>query len=101
MKPHSYLFHLKVQKVEQICLFELSWGQGQNLTVQVNYPTALTQLYEEWQQAYLSFYQSEHMRGRTVGGGIATLTVDWHAELVKAETKLMYEFHRWLRSAEL
>ncbi len=101
MKLHSYLFHLKVQKIEQICLFELSWGQGQNLTVQVNYPAALTQLYEEWQRAYLSFYQSEHMRGRTVGGGIATLTVDWHAELVKAETKLTYEFHRWLRSAEL
>lgn len=69
--------------------------------MQVNYPTALTQLYEEWQRAYLSFYRSEHMRGRTVGGGIATLTVDWHAELVKAETKLMYEFHRWLRSVEL
>ncbi|ARV59865.1 hypothetical protein BZZ01_15605 [Nostocales cyanobacterium HT-58-2] len=101
MKLHSHLFHLKVQKVEQICLFELSWGQGQNLTVQVNYPTALTQLYEEWQRAYLSFYQSEHMRGRPVGGGIATLIVDWHAELVKAETKFTYEFHRWLRSAEL
>ncbi|MDF5709914.1 MAG: hypothetical protein PUP90_20160 [Nostoc sp. S4] len=41
------------------------------------------------------------MRGRTVGGGVATITVDWHAELVKAESKLIYEFHRWLRSAEL
>jgi hypothetical protein len=101
MKLHSRLFHLKVQKVEQICLFELSWGQGQNLTVQVHYPTALTQLYKEWRRTYLSFYQSEHIRGRTVGGGVASLVVDWHAELVKAETKFMYEFHRWLRSAEL
>lgn len=98
---HSYLFNLKVQKIEQICLFELSWGQGQRLTAQVDYPTTLTGLYQEWRRAYLNFYQSEQMRGRTVGGGVATLAVDWHAELVKAETKLMYEFHRWLRSAEL
>lgn len=101
MKLHSHLFNLKVQKFEQICLFELSWGQGQRLTAQVNYPTSLSGLYQEWRRAYLNFYQSEHMRGRTVGGGVATLTVDWHAELVKAEAKLMYEFHRWLRSAEL
>lgn len=101
MKLHSHLFHLKVQKVEKICLFELSWGQGQNLAVQINYPSTLTQLYEEWRLAYLSFYQSEQMRGRAVGGGVATFIVDWHAELVKAETKLMFEFHRWLRSAEL
>ncbi|MCY6493870.1 CHASE2 domain-containing protein [Leptolyngbya sp. GGD] len=101
MKLHSHTFHLKVQKVEQICLFELSWGQGQNLTVQVNYPPLLAQLYQDWRQAYLNFYQSDQLRGRTVGGGVATIVVDWHAELVKAETKLMYEFHRWLRSAEL
>ena len=101
MKYNSHLFNLKVQKIEQICLFELSWGQGQRLTQQVNYPTNLTLLYQEWRQAYLCFYQSEHMRGRTVGGGVVTLSLDWHAELVKAESKLMFEFHRWLRSAEL
>lgn len=101
MKLHSHTFRLKVQKVEQICLFELSWGQGQNLAVQVNYPPLLTQLYQDWRQAYLNFYQSDQLRGRTVGGGIAAIVVDWHAELIKAETKLMYEFHRWLRSAEL
>ncbi|HCF28677.1 MAG TPA: hypothetical protein DEV81_16070, partial [Cyanobacteria bacterium UBA11049] len=101
MKLHSHLFNLKVQKIEQICLFELSWGQGQRLTAQVNYPTFLTGLYEKWRRAYLGFYRSEQMRGRTVGGGVATIAIDWHAELVEAETKLMIEFHRWLRSAEL
>ncbi|MDZ7959797.1 MAG: CHASE2 domain-containing protein [Aulosira sp. DedQUE10] len=101
MKLNSYLFNLKVQKFEQICLFELSWGKGQRLTAQVNYPSALTQLYQDWRRAYLNFYRSDQMRGRTVDGGIARLSIDWHAELVKAETKLMYEFHRWLRSAEL
>jgi CHASE2 domain/CHAT domain len=98
----KHIFNLKVQKVEQICLFELSWGKGQRLTTQVDYPDDLTQLYQEWQRAYFYFYQSEQMRGKAIGGGIARLTVtDWHAELVKAETKLMYEFHRWLRSSEL
>jgi CHASE2 domain/CHAT domain len=101
MKSQSHIFNLKVQKIEQICLFDLSWGQGQRLTVQVNYPNALTQLYQDWRRAYLNFYQSEHMRGRAVGGGVMTIHVDWHAELVKAESRLMFEFHRWLRSAEL
>ncbi|MBD1858023.1 MULTISPECIES: CHASE2 domain-containing protein [Leptolyngbya] len=101
MKPNIHTFHLKVQKVEQICLFELSWGHGQSLTVQVSYPQALTQLYQDWRQTYLNFYQSDQLRGRTVGGGVATIHVDWHAELIRAETKFMYEFHRWLRSAEL
>lgn len=101
METSSHIFNLKVQKVEQVCLFELSWGEGQRLASQVDYPSSLTNLYNEWQRAYLNFYQSEQMRGRAVGGGVATLNIDWHAELVKAETKLMYEFHRWLRSAEL
>ncbi|OUL20964.1 hypothetical protein BV378_28275 [Nostoc sp. RF31YmG] len=101
MKNNNYIFNLKVQKFEQICLFELTWGKGQRLTTQVNYPPALIQLYKEWQRAYLNFYRSDQMRGRTVDGGVARLTIDWHAELVKAETKLMYEFHRWLRSGEL
>jgi hypothetical protein len=101
MRSNAQTFHLKVQKVEQVCLFDLSWGQGQTLTVQLNYPQRFTQLYHDWQQTYLNFYQSDRLRGRTIGGGIANLTVDWHAELVKAESKLMYEFHRWLRCAEL
>ncbi|BAZ00305.1 putative Chase2 sensor protein [Tolypothrix tenuis PCC 7101] len=101
MKLNSDIFNLKVQKIEQICLFELSWGKGQRLTAQVNYPSALGQLYQDWRRAYLNFYRSDQMRGRAVDGGIARLGIDWHAELVKAETKLMYEFHRWLRSAEL
>ncbi|MDF5722663.1 MAG: CHASE2 domain-containing protein [Rhizonema sp. PD37] len=100
METNSHLSYLKVQKIEQICLFELSWGQGQTFTAQVNYPNTLTRLYQDWRHAYLSFYQSD-FRGRAVNGGVVTITVDWHAKLVKAEADLMYEFHRWLRSAEL
>lgn len=101
MKNNSYIFNLKIQKFEQVCLFELSWGQGQRLTAEIDYPSNLNQFHQEWQQAYFNFYQSDEMRGRAIGGGVAILTIDWHAELVKAETKLMYEFHRWLRSVEL
>ena len=42
-------FYLTIQQVEQICLFQLSWGQGQNLSVNVAYPEKLTTLYQEWQ----------------------------------------------------
>ena len=95
------IFNLKVQKFEQVCIFELSWGQGQRLTAEIDYPADLTQLYQSWRKAYFNFYQSEEMRGRKVGGGVVVPVVDWHAELVKAESKFMYEFHRWLKSGEL
>jgi hypothetical protein len=101
MKTVSPFFRLKVQKIEQVCLFELTWGQAQSLTVHLPYPANLTRLYQEWRQAYLSFYQSSQMRGRVAGSGIAPLNIDWHAALVKAEAKLLSEFHQWLRSAEL
>jgi hypothetical protein len=101
MKSTNDIFHLKVQKIEQTCLFELTWGQSQSLTVQVDYPEILPQLYQEWQRAYLNFYQSDQMRGQVLNCGIAAISVDWHAELVKMETRMMYELHRWLRSAEL
>ncbi len=98
---NSHIFNLKIKKFEQVCLFELCWGKGQTLTAQIDYPGNLNLLHQEWLQAYLNFYQSDEMRGRAVDGGVAILNIDWHAELVKAESKLMYEFHRWLRSVEL
>ncbi|BAZ39328.1 hypothetical protein NIES4101_52800 [Calothrix sp. NIES-4101] len=116
MKTNTQIFNLKVQKIEQVCLFELSWGQGQVLSNQVSYPANLTQFYQDWRHAYLNFYKSEmqevvadsgiffqpdNLRGRVLDAGIAPVSIDWHAELVKAESKLIYEFNRWLRSAEL
>jgi hypothetical protein len=94
-------FKLKVQQIEQTCLFELSWGKGQQLSCKVNYPQLLTTVYQEWQRIYLSFYKSS-LRGRIEeSGGIAPPSIDWHARLVQAEAKLLYEFHFWLHSAEL
>ena len=109
-------FRLKVQKIEQTCLFELTWGQGQQLMATVNYPPQLTTLYQEWRRTYLSFYKtaemplvkvaqerSEHqLRARVAESGqIGTGVVDWQAKLVQAETILLNAFHHWLRSAEL
>lgn len=34
-------------------------------------------------------------------GHLTPEAVDWHSKLLEAETKLLNEFHRWLRSAEL
>jgi CHASE2 domain-containing sensor protein len=94
-------YHLKVQQVEQVCLFELTWGKGQQLSVSVPYPPTLTTLYQEWQRVYLSFYR-QALRGRVAeNGSLAAPPVDWHDKLVQAEAKLLYEFHRWLRREEL
>jgi hypothetical protein len=95
------IFRLKVQQVERACLFELSWGSGQQLCPErpLPYPEVLTKLYQEWQRAYLGFYKTA-LRGRVAASGSLS-PVDWHGKLVEAEAKLLSEFHRWLRSPEL
>ncbi|WP_227788884.1 MULTISPECIES: CHASE2 domain-containing protein [unclassified Nodularia (in: cyanobacteria)] len=94
-------FYLKVQQFDQLCYFELSWGQGQQIGVTLNYPDALNLKYQEWQRIYLRFYNTE-LRGRVAEiGSLTAPPVDWHARLVEAEAQLLYEFHHWLRHAEL
>lgn len=94
-------FYLTIQQVEKLCLFQLSWGQGQNLNVNVAYPENLTQLYQEWQKIYLSFYNTA-LRGKVANmGSLPTPPIDWHARLVQAEAQFLSVFHHWLRSAEL
>ncbi|MBD2771956.1 CHASE2 domain-containing protein [Iningainema tapete] len=93
--------YLKVQQIDKVCLFELSWGKGQQINATLTYPENLTKLYQEWQRTYLNFYQTS-LRGRVADAGIlAAPPIDWHAKLVQAEAQLLYEFHNWLRSAEL
>jgi CHASE2 domain-containing sensor protein len=113
---HPFVFRLKVQKVEQLCLFELSWGQGKQVTTALPFADSLTERYQEWRRIYLSFYKTVQMpltpiaypevdakmRGRVLhSGNIVPVSMDWHIKLVEAETRLLNEFHRWLRSAEL
>jgi hypothetical protein len=94
-------FYLKIQQFDNFCSFELSWGEGQNIGVTLAYPENLTALYQEWQRIYLRFYNTQ-LRGRVEQiGSFSAPNVDWHAHLVQAEAQLLYEFHHWLRSAEL
>lgn len=94
-------FHIKVQRIEQVCLFELTWGTAQRLSAKIIYPENLTLLYQGWQRTYLSFYKTA-LRGRVENSGsFQTPTPDWHAKLVQAEAKFLSEFHSWLRSSEL
>jgi CHASE2 domain/CHAT domain len=95
------MFRLKIQRIERTCLFELSWGSGQQLNAQLPFPDRLTTLYQTWQTAYLNFYKTE-LRARVQGSGsLDAPTVDWRSQLVQAEATLLSEFHYWLNSAEL
>lgn len=114
---HTIAYQLNVRLVEQTCLFELAWGQGQQLSAQLQYPMRLSVLYREWRFVYLSFYQNldalddldsqngsayKHLRGRVAdSGSIESPLPDWHAKLVTVEAELLSEFHNWLRSREL
>jgi len=101
MNQTTSVFHLEVQQVEKSCRFQLSWGQGQKLNVTFPFPEILSRLYQEWSDDYLSFYKTA-LRGKVVAkGNLAAPPIDWHAKVVEAETKLLYEFHQWLRSREL
>jgi len=107
MTQTTTVFHLKVQQVGQACLFELSWGQGQQLSVTLSYPETLNTLYDEWNSIYLTFYKTAladkaALRGRVAAtGSISPPPADWHAKLVQAQGKLLCEFHQWLRQGEL
>ncbi|MBW4549542.1 MAG: CHASE2 domain-containing protein [Aphanocapsa sp. GSE-SYN-MK-11-07L] len=97
-----HLFRLEVQQVDQSCLFQLSWGKGQQLRARLPYPESLPRVYQDWQRAYRSFYGSAAVRGQAEVSNTLTLTdVDWRIRLVQAEAALLSEFHHWLRSAEL
>ncbi|HEY9646200.1 MAG TPA: CHASE2 domain-containing protein [Chroococcidiopsis sp.] len=108
------MFHLRIQQIDSSCVFDLSWGMGQRLSKTLPWSADLERLYQDWQRAYLSFYRALHtsgsvapeaadgLRGRVISAGTVTpARTDWHAKLVEAETRLLYEFHRWLRQAEL
>ncbi|MEO1297159.1 MAG: CHASE2 domain-containing protein [Cyanobacteria bacterium J06636_16] len=94
-------YQLSIQKIQDVCLFELTWGRGQRLRAQVPYPVQLNTCYQQWQRAYVNFYK-QALRGRVgVVGQVRSSSPDLHSELVQAEARLLSEFHRWLRQGEL
>jgi CHASE2 domain-containing sensor protein len=92
-------FKLKVLQINSVCDFDLSWGNGCNRNVQLEFPTRLTHLYHQWQQAYLNYYRG--LRGKVTEGAGTAPPKDWRAILVEAEVKLLDRFHHWLLSPEL
>jgi hypothetical protein len=95
-------FQLKVHRVQNTCLFDLSWGNSLQRQAILNYPETLNACYKSWKTAYSNFY-TVAMRGKAiVEGGTSALTdLDWNRRLVQEEEALLYEFHYWLRSSEL
>jgi CHASE2 domain len=94
-------FYLQVQQVENKCLFQLAWNHNQKITAEIFYPDKIIADYKIWQRIYHNFY-SQESRGKVINiGVVAPPPIDWQAELVQAEAKLLYEFHQWLRSKEL
>ena len=108
-------FRLKVSRFELLCQFELTWGEAQCITARHPYPPNLDQLYQDWQQAYLNFYQTwplpgqpiqlaqptpqpapPPMRAKLVQSGEIKPQLDWRTRLCDAETALLQEFHDWL-----
>ena len=94
-------YNLKIWNIDRQCLFDLTWGAGQQLSARLTFPETLTSLYQTWQQAYLNFYTSA-LRAKIKGSGsIPVPAIDWRASLVQAEAQFLAEFHYWLNSAEL
>ncbi|OLP19025.1 hypothetical protein BST81_07330 [Leptolyngbya sp. 'hensonii'] len=98
---YAFPYQLEVNRVEQSCLFKLTWGEGQRLTAQMTYPIVLTTAYQIWQRTYLNFYQKE-LRGKAVeSGSVTPPPTGWRSKLAEAEAKLLSEFHDWLNRGEL
>lgn len=93
------VFQLRVNQFGTSCNFELLWGKGRTISVELTYPLSLTRSYEHWESAYLNYYR--RMRGRAVISGTGALPVDPHKELKTAEAQLLQEFQHWLLSPEL
>ncbi|MEM8676506.1 MAG: CHASE2 domain-containing protein [Cyanobacteria bacterium P01_G01_bin.67] len=97
-------FQLEIQQIEQICLFKLGWGKGQQISTIVPYPDDLSQRYQTWHQVYLGFYTTA-LRARVPKPkneqGHISLPQDHHRQLVHAEAELLTGFQRWLRREEL
>ncbi|NEO99748.1 MAG: CHASE2 domain-containing protein [Symploca sp. SIO2E9] len=94
------VFQLRVKQFTEVCEFELSWGLGQIISAQLNYPNSVMILYKEWQTAYLSYYRQQ--RGRVKNSGrVPEPSKDWRTILVKAEAQFLDKFHYWLLSPEL
>jgi hypothetical protein len=98
-------FLLKVQQVGQICLFELSGDEGQNLAFRVPYPRELQQPYMAWRSAYYAYFaKAEHRAKKGVSGSVSLMPepqIDGRTRLKMAEQSLLELFGKWLLHPDL
>ncbi len=95
------IFILDVQRVEQTCLFRLTWNQSQSCSARIIYPETLTTFYQEWSTSYLAYYHSRSRARLGIKMGLLEVTLDWRSRLVNAEADLLKEFQDWLHGKEL
>ncbi|MDY6804276.1 MAG: CHASE2 domain-containing protein [Cyanobacteriota bacterium] len=94
------VFNLKIDRIDDCCLFQLFWGDGCQLSATLNYCATVTEFYQDWRDAYLDFY--DNLRGKVADDGYtARPRVDRRPRLREAEAKLISEFEKWLRHGEL
>ncbi len=98
---NSSIFQLNIWCHGSNCTVQLAWGERQQLSASLKYPTNLTQLYQNWQQCYLRAYPVL-TRGRAkTDFNLPPPSMDWKHETEKAEKVLLQAFHRWLGGEEL
>ena len=94
------IFNLKIDRIHNYCLFQLSWGEGCQLSATLNYCATVTESYQDWRDAYHDFY--DNLRGKVADEGEGSApTVERRPRLREAEAKLIFEFEKWLRDPEL
>lgn len=104
-------YRLAITHIEQTCLFDLTWGEGMQLTATLPYPPELMRLYQQWQQDYYRYYRTPHalgndgttaLRGRVGAvGQVPVEPTDRRRQLAEVEVRLLNTFHRWLENREL
>ncbi|NEP01672.1 MAG: CHASE2 domain-containing protein [Symploca sp. SIO2E9] len=90
------IFRLNIWQADKHCVFQLRYGEGQEVSDTLEYPEELTTQYEKWREIYLQLYPN--LRARKLSGGDLdpSASIDFGHELEEARAKLLDTFQRWL-----
>jgi hypothetical protein len=95
-------FLLEVWRIDNTCLFKLSWGKGHSLDARILFPSSLPKHYQDWAEAYHTYYSKGLHRGRvTVVGKVAATPINWETRLNFTQSQLINALRDWLRGREL
>jgi hypothetical protein len=95
-------FLLEVWRIDNTCLFKLSWGKGHSLDARIPFPSSLPKCYQDWAKAYHDYYSKGLHRGRvTVVGKVAATPINWETRLNFTQSQLINALRDWLRGREL